>query len=397
MKQPKTTTVAAAAAKKTSRRSFPTGDATTGSGRATVSVATRRQSNAPAGNGKGKAVSATATPVSGGGTVASGRVGKKKSVISRGRRRISGTVSASAPSGSVSGKGGGKGKSKASSKRKAAPIHDEEEEEEEEEEGEDFMDVDSDSDHDLYPVLLPHKLRVPLHTVDTKWTHLPPPSQSLITTFLTTIESSVLSTFTSERRRLEAHTTLRNVKRKLVSQLPKIPVPAIPMKDLGFDLPKLQEMNRGIEAQVRPEIAQISTLDREINDLRRLVEVKRGQLSELKRNEKSEEVLRRGRVGRVIEVLRRPLTEVEERFRGDNVGVVDGSMKDGGERNSTYDPSNDPEVVELKRRLESHLGSVAANLKPLEGFGERIYGVRGVVEEVLGRMGGEVVNEVMEV
>jgi len=157
-------------------------------------------------------------------------------------------------------------------------------------------------------------------------------------------------------------------------------------------------MKRGIETQVRPEIIQISTLDREISELRRKIEVKRRQLSELKGNERKEEVLRRERGGKVIGVLRRPLTEVEEKFRGDNVGM-ENMVKAGGdgEGGSTYDPSNDPEVVELKRRLGSHLGSIAANVRPLEGFEERISGVRAVVEEVLGRMGGEVVNRVMEV
>lgn len=208
----------------------------------------------------------------------------------------------------------------------------------------------------------------------------------------------MLSTFTSEKRRSEAHLTLRNSKRRLVSQLPKIPVPAIPMKDLGLDLSKLQDMNRGIEARIRPEIVQITTLDREISELRRKVEVRKRQLSELKANERREEVLRRERGGKMIGVLRRPLTEVEEKFRGDNVGV-ESIPKVGrdGEGSSTYDPSNDPEVVELKRRLESHLGSMAANVRPLEGFGERICGVRGVVGEVLARMGVEVVKGVMDV
>lgn len=378
--KPKTTTAAAAAAalaKKTLRRSFTAGG-----------VSTSTSGHASAGKGKGK--TATTTPVSKGkAAVASGRVEKKKHSASR---RSSGATSTSATNGSVKGRGRPKGKGKNN------PPTDEDEDEEEEEEG-DSMDIDSDnSDHDLQPVLLPHKLRVPLHTVDTKWTHLPPSSQSLIATFLTNIETSVLSTFTSEKRRLEAHSTLRNIKRKLISQLPKIPIPAIPMKDLGLDLPKLHEMNRGIEAQVRPEIVQISTLDREISELRRKLEVKRRQLSELKGNERKEEVLRRERGGRVIWVLRRPLTEVEEKFRGDNVGVENMVKANGdSEGGSTYDPSNDPEVVELKRRLGTHLGSIAANVRPFEGFEERICGVRSVVEEVLGRMGGDVVNGVMEV
>ena len=170
------------------------------------------------------------------------------------------------------------------------------------------------------------------------------------------------------------------------------------MKDLGVDLSKLQEMKRGIEVQVRPEVMQISTLDREISELRRKIEAKRRQLSELKGNERKEEVLRRERGGRVIGVLRRPLTEVEGKFMGDNMDLENMAKAGGdGEGGSTYDPSNDPEVVELKRRLESHLGSIAANVRPLEGFEERICGMRAVVEEVLGRMGEEVVNGVMDV
>ncbi|KAF8454579.1 hypothetical protein BGX38DRAFT_275059 [Terfezia claveryi] len=378
VKKPTTTTAAASAAaltKKKSRRSFTAG------GVSTSAV------HDPAGKRKGK--TATTTPVSKGkGAVASGRVEKQKHSASR---RSSGATSTSATNGGVQGRGRPKGKGKNN------PQPDDGEEEEEEE-GE-SMDVDSDnSDHDLQPVLLPYKLRVPLHTVDTKWAHLPSSSQSLIATFLTNIETSVLSTFTSERRRLEAHSTLCNIKRKLVSQLPKIPIPAIPLKDLGLDLQKLHEMNRGIEAQVRPEIVQISTLDREISELRRKLEVKRRQLSELKGNERKEEVLRRERGGRVIWVLRRPLTEVEEKFRGDNVRVGNMVKANGdGGGGSTYDPSNDPEVVELKRRLGTHLGSIAANVRPFEGFEERICGVRAVVEEVLGRMGGDVVNGVMEV
>ncbi|KAF8432895.1 hypothetical protein BGX38DRAFT_1146258 [Terfezia claveryi] len=58
--------------------------------------------------------------------------------------------------------------------------HEEEEEVGEEEDASDSMGVNfDDSDHDLHPVLLPHKLRVPLHTVDPKCTRIPPASEHL--------------------------------------------------------------------------------------------------------------------------------------------------------------------------------------------------------------------------
>lgn len=121
-------------------------------------------------------------------------------------------------------------------------------------------------------------------------------------------------------------------------------------------------------------------------------------------NAHNEGMLRRKRAGTIHPALRTPLGPLEGNFAGDRAGLEGGRGKGGkrgqgaeGRGGSTYDPRRDPEVVELKRRLGTHLGSIEANVKPLEGFGRRIRGVRGVVDEVLGRMGSEVLGGVMEV
>lgn len=248
-----------------------------------------------------------------------------------------------------------------------------------------------------HPTLQPSILRIPLDTVDTKWTHLPPSTQSSISAFLSTVEATVLSTFTSDKRRTEAQATLSLMKRKLVSQLPRIPVPSVPLpvKDLGL-VPE-QLVARDLESRIRPIILQITQLKEAIAQTSSIIESRKAQLRELRVNAQDEAQLRKRRIGALYSMLREPLSDLEVEFGADYINARKEMHGEDPVMESTYDPSTDPEVLELKRKVENHLLSIQVNTKPLEGLGERIRRVRCVVDEVLERMGDEVLEEVMEV
>lgn len=248
-----------------------------------------------------------------------------------------------------------------------------------------------------HPTLQPSIFRIPLDTVDSKWTHLSSSTQSSISTFLSTVEVTVLNTFTSDKRRAEAQAILSLMKRKLVSQLPRIPVPSIPLpvKDLG--LVPGHDVTRDLESRIRPILLQIAQLKEAIAQTSSIIESRKAQLRELRVNAHDEAQLRKRRVGALYSMLREPLSDLEADFGANYINARKETHKGEAAMESTYDPSTDPEVLELKRKVENHLLSIQVNTKPLEGFGERIRRVRCVVDEVLERMGDGVLEEAMEV
>ena len=187
------------------------------------------------------------------------------------------------------------------------------------------------------------------------------------------------------------------MKRKLVSQLPRIPVPSIPLpvKDLG--LVPGHDVTRDLESRIRPILLQIAQLKEAIAQTSSIIESRKAQLRELRVNAHDEAQLRKRRVGALYSMLREPLSDLEADFGANYINARKETHKGEAAMESTYDPSTDPEVLELKRKVENHLLSIQVNTKPLEGFGERIRRVRCVVDEVLERMGDGVLEEAMEV
>ncbi|KAF8476902.1 CENP-Q, a CENPA-CAD centromere complex subunit-domain-containing protein [Kalaharituber pfeilii] len=241
------------------------------------------------------------------------------------------------------------------------------------------------------PILQARTRRIPIQTVEDSWAHIPEAGQKEITEFLDNMEKTVINTFTSDRRKQEAQVEIRKVKKRLILQLPKIPVPPVPVKGV-FSLEKLHEQNRQMESIIRPDLEQIGVLEAEIERTRRLLQERRQQLRTLKTNANDEAAIRRKRAGRLHEALRDP-PDQELRYSADNINLASAKPT----INTTYDPSQDAEIVELKTTLKDHLTSMAGNAAQLEGFSEQLRNTRCVVDEVLWRMGSGVYDTLMGV
>ncbi|KAK0663182.1 hypothetical protein DIS24_g1488 [Lasiodiplodia hormozganensis] len=269
--------------------------------------------------------------------------------------------------------------------------------------------------------LKPRTRHISQSVITTKWRPAPLPAQAAARALFITAKRPVVeaagrraSTTSSskagvmgdgyDKRKTEAETTLASVLRKLDKQIPRIPFP--PMKAAGaasaaevFELEKVVERNRMLEAQLTPAIHAVKLLKEVVVKEEEVLEKEREGLEVLE--QRAREAERRGR-----ERGKRGLHPALKRFRAGNEpsGSGSGGKEDGadeirlvtaGERRPMVDEEemvldSDEQLAPVWGQLRGHLESMQANLEQVEGLDEAMNGARVALDGVLrGRLGGE--------
>lgn len=272
--------------------------------------------------------------------------------------------------------------------------------------------------------LKPRTRHISQSVITTKWRPAPLPAQAAARALFITAKRPVVeaagrraSTTSSskggvmgdgyDKRKTEAETTLASVLRKLDKQIPRIPFP--PMKAAGaasaaevFELEKVVERNRMLEAQLTPAIHAVKLLKEAVVKEEEVLEKEREGLEVLE--QRAREAERRGR-----ERGKRGLHPALKRFRAGNeqCGSGSGHKKDGadeirlvsawerrpmvdGDEHVEMELDSDEQLAPVWGQLRGHLESMQANLEQVEGLDEAMNGARVALDGVLrGRLGRE--------
>ncbi|KAH7061264.1 CENP-Q, a CENPA-CAD centromere complex subunit-domain-containing protein [Macrophomina phaseolina] len=258
--------------------------------------------------------------------------------------------------------------------------------------------------------LKPRTRHISQSVITTKWKPAPLPAQHAARALFVAAKRPVVeaagrrgaasgsgggSAGAYDRRRAEAEATLASVLRKLEKQVPRIPFPGSLHQKRGpggevFELEKVVERNRALEAQLTPAVHAVKLLEEAVRREERVLEGERAQLGVLRQRARGAERVAKERG-------RRGLHPVLKRWRGGGAGnqrdeVEEIKLVRRGELGRVYgaddvgddeELSADEELAPVLAQLRGHLDSMRANLEQVEGLDEAMTGARVALDCVL--------------
>jgi len=217
-----------------------------------------------------------------------------------------------------------------------------------------------------FSYLKKHVKRLPQEVVKRHWKALPPPAQQQVRDIFNTAKRSVMHGAKDERRAREIEAALGTVLRRLEKQLPRMPFPPR-AKEWMFNLDRVVERNRKLEAELTPAAHSCRLLEEAIEEEERALERDRAALEDLKKDVKYEESKRSKESRAVHPLLQR--VEHEKSITSDQESIRFASPP---ARRHDLERIDDVNVQPLLRQFKHHLSSILANKAQVEGLSEAI-------------------------
>lgn len=198
-----------------------------------------------------------------------------------------------------------------------------------------------------------------------------------------------------DKRRAEAEVTLASVLRKLEKQVPRIPFP--PMRGGGvglegvFDLEKVVERNRALEAELTPQVYAVKLLREAVAGEEEVLEAEREALEVLEERARGAERRARERERRgahpVVKWWRMAARKREEEEMEDGVEGIRlaaaSAPSEVDEVVAEEDLEADEQLAPVLEQLQGHLDSMRANREQVEGLDEAMNEARAALGGVL--------------
>lgn len=217
-----------------------------------------------------------------------------------------------------------------------------------------------------FSYLKKHVKRLPQEIVKKHWKALPLPAQQQVRELFQTAKRSVMHGAKDERRAREIEAALGTVLRRLEKQLPRMPFPPR-AKEWMFNLDRVVERNRKLEAELTPALDSCKLLEEAIEEEERLLERDKAALEDLKKDVKYEEN-RRAKESRAILPFFREGDNDERSMASDEESVRLATP----EPRINWEEVGDSELQLLVKQFKNHLGSLVANKVQVEGLDQAI-------------------------
>ncbi|KAL9074265.1 MAG: hypothetical protein Q9161_002459 [Pseudevernia consocians] len=117
--------------------------------------------------------------------------------------------------------------------------------------------------------------------IRSRWTVLGGDAQSKVEELLRSIELPVLSTYSSEQRKIEAQVVLRSITGTLCKRLPRMPFPP-KAKEIHFDYETLVRDNRTLQQSLATSATSGASLVNEVEKQKLALSSERHELEDLK-------------------------------------------------------------------------------------------------------------------
>lgn len=250
--------------------------------------------------------------------------------------------------------------------------------------------------------LKPRTRHISQSLITTKWRPAPLPAQHAARALFVAAKRPVVEAAGRrgaetqagyDHRRAEAEATLAGVLRKLEKQLPRIPFPgSLHQRGAGaevFELEKVVERNRELEAQLTPAVHAVKLLREAVAREEGVLEGEREALDVLRARAREAE-----RVGR--ERRKKGLHPALKKWRGRGGEVEDGveDIRLAAKKKAVWDVEGevvdeeeemeaDEELAPVLEQLRGHLDSMRGNMEQVEGLDDAMTGARVALDGVL--------------
>lgn len=250
--------------------------------------------------------------------------------------------------------------------------------------------------------LKPRTRHISQSLITTKWRPAPLPAQHAARALFVAAKRPVVEAAGRrgaetqagyDRRRAEAEATLAGVLRKLEKQLPRIPFPgSLHQRGAGaevFELEKVVERNRELEAQLTPAVHAVKLLREAVAREEGVLEGEREALDVLRARAREAE-----RVGR--ERRKKGLHPALKKWKGRGGEVEDGveDIRLAAKKQAVWDVEGevvdeeeemeaDEELAPVLEQLRGHLDSMRGNMEQVEGLDDAMTGARAALDGVL--------------
>jgi len=217
-----------------------------------------------------------------------------------------------------------------------------------------------------FSYLKKHVKRLPQDVVRRNWKALPAPAQQQVRDLFNTAKRSVMHGAKDERRAREIEAALGTVLRRLEKQLPRMPFPPR-AKEWMFNLDRVVERNRKLEAELTPGAHSCRLLEEAIEEEERALQRDRAALEDLRKDVKYEET-KKSKENRAIH----PLVRREQ--REGSIASDEESLRFASPppRRHHLESIDDSELQPLLQQFKDHLNSILANKAQVEGVSEAV-------------------------